>query len=79
MPEYFTEVPEIASRPRIQAFWEWIGRRTVPNFNSIYSRRNCSPMSESYHVPFRSSVILNRIIRTGKMLDEILQREKIIY
>jgi len=35
--EYFTEVPELVSRPRIQKIWERIERRIFPKLKHIYT------------------------------------------
>ena len=35
--EYFTEMEEVVSRPRIKRVWEWIERETVPNIEYGYT------------------------------------------
>lgn len=35
--EYFTEMKEVRSRPRVQAFWKWIERTAVPHFKQGYT------------------------------------------
>jgi len=79
--EFFTEVPEIASRPRIKSFWEWIGKRTVPNFQLRYTvgEELAQLMSESYQVPFHVIRNIEPHYPTGKNADDIRQREKIIF
>ena len=38
--EYFTEVPELVSRPRIQKIWERIEKRIFPKLKHIYTVNN---------------------------------------
>jgi glycosyltransferase involved in cell wall biosynthesis len=33
--EYFTGVPELVNRPRVQMIWKWIERRTVPHMKHM--------------------------------------------
>jgi glycosyltransferase involved in cell wall biosynthesis len=35
--EYFTEVPELISRPRVKAIWEKIERSTFPKLTTVYT------------------------------------------
>lgn len=35
--EYFTEMKEVRSRPRVQAVWKWIERTAVPHFKLGYT------------------------------------------
>ena len=35
--EYFTGVPELVEKPRVQRFWKWIERRTVPKTDKMYT------------------------------------------
>lgn len=35
--EYFTEVPEVINRPRVQAYWRWIERTCVPHTAARYT------------------------------------------
>jgi len=35
--EYFTEMKEVRSRPRVQAVWKWIERTAVPHFKQGYT------------------------------------------
>jgi len=78
--EYFTEVPEIASRPGLKRFWEWIAKKTIPKFQLQYTvgEELAKLMSERYHVPFQ--VIRNIAPHYPSTINptDILQREKII-
>jgi len=79
--EYFTEVPEIASRPRIKAFWEWIGKMTIPKFQLRYTvgEELAQLMSNNYQVPFHVIRNIEPGYPQGKPADDILQREKTIF
>lgn len=35
--EYFTEVPEVIRRPRVQGIWEWVARRFIPRMDRCYT------------------------------------------
>lgn len=35
--EYFTEVPEVIRRPKVQQVWQWVERNYVPKFDVIYT------------------------------------------
>lgn len=35
--EYFTEVPEVIRRPKVQQVWQWVERKYVPKFDLIYT------------------------------------------
>ncbi len=35
--EYFTEVPEVIRRPKVQKVWQWVERNYVPKFDVIYT------------------------------------------
>jgi len=53
--EYFTEVPEVVRRPRVQRIWAWVARRTIPNLKHCYTV--CESLSEiferEYGTPFQ--------------------------
>ncbi len=35
--EYFTEVPEVVERPKIQAIWQWVANHTIPHLKYCYT------------------------------------------
>ena len=35
--EYFTELPEVVERPRVQQIWQWIAHHTIPNTKYNYT------------------------------------------
>ena len=54
--EYFTEVPEVARRPRIRRIWERVARYAIPRMKRCYTVGDCLAgiLSERYGVPFAS-------------------------
>ena len=57
--EYFTEVPEVVRRPRVQKVWQWVERTFVPKFDLIYtvSEGLAELFRQKYNKPV--SVIMN--------------------
>ena len=53
--EYFTEVPELINRPRVQKIWKWLEQKMVPHIKHAYTVCNsiAKIYSEEYGVPFR--------------------------
>lgn len=60
--EYFTEVPELVGRPRIQSFWRWLEKHLVPGvaaactvsppIAAIYTRLYGIPFAVVRNLPF---------------------------
>jgi glycosyltransferase involved in cell wall biosynthesis len=78
--EYFTEVPEISSRPGVKKFWEWIGWMTIPKFHLRYTvgEKLANLMSEKYKVPF---YLVRNIAPSYPFIagaNDIIERERII-
>ncbi len=63
--EYFTEVPELINRPKVQRVWEWLERKMVPNIKHVYTV--CDSIAkiyfEKYGVPFK---VVRNIPRASK-------------
>lgn len=68
--EYFTEVPEVVRRPKVQRIWKWVEKISVPNADIAYT---VSPglaklFEEQYgkkfgvvrNVPFKSSLSIQK-------------------
>ncbi len=56
--EYFTEVPEVVSRPKVKRIWEWIANTYIPKLKYCYT---VGPMlaelfAKKYKVPFATIV-----------------------
>jgi glycosyltransferase involved in cell wall biosynthesis len=78
--EYFTEVPEIASRPRMKKFWEWIGRIHHSSFDLRYTvgEELAKLMREAYKVPFHVVRNIAPGYPSSSQGTDILHRDKII-
>jgi glycosyltransferase involved in cell wall biosynthesis len=52
--EYFTEVPELVGRPRVQKIWKWFEKKMVPGVDAAYTvcRSLADVYSEKYRIPF---------------------------
>lgn len=44
--EWFSEVPEVISRPRVQRIWQWVEKRLVPGVDGAYSV--CRSVADAY-------------------------------
>ena len=44
--EYFTEVPELINRPKVQRFWEWLERKMLPKIKYAYTV--CNSIAKIY-------------------------------
>ncbi len=53
--EYFTEVPELINRPKIQRIWEWFEQKMVPKIKYAYTVCNsiANIYEEKYGTPFK--------------------------
>lgn len=53
--EYFSEVPEVVSRPRVQQFWKWWEKLWIPKVQAAYtvSTGIQKILSETHQVPFQ--------------------------
>jgi glycosyltransferase involved in cell wall biosynthesis len=53
--EYFTEVPELITRPVVKRIWEWMEKKMVPHVNAAYTV--CGSIAgmytEKYNIPFK--------------------------
>lgn len=52
--EYFTQVPEVIQRKRVQAFWEGVERRIIPGLKNAYTVNSslAKLFEEKYKTPF---------------------------
>ncbi len=52
--EYFTEVPELVSRPLVKSIWAWIERQIVPRLKVVYTVNESLALlfEEKYGIPF---------------------------
>ena len=71
--EYFTEVPEVVHRPKVQRIWEWVAQTTIPKIKYAYTV--CDSIAEilekRYGTPFKT--IRNMPFKRG---DDLLVTDK---
>ncbi len=76
--EYFTEVPEVVTRPKIQRFWKGVEKLTVPNLKYCYTvggslaemftKEYQIPFSVVRNVPFKIKTPINTPVNDRKIL-----------
>ncbi|MBL4706962.1 MAG: glycosyltransferase [Flavobacteriales bacterium] len=72
--EYFTEVPELLSKPSVRRFWERIEQRLIPNLKHCITvtPKIASVYQEKYGVEFK-------VIRNFPILGETKKADKLDY
>jgi glycosyltransferase involved in cell wall biosynthesis len=51
--EYFTQVPELINRPKVQRFWEWLESKMVPKIKYAYTV--CDSIANVYNKKYGTS------------------------
>lgn len=76
--EYFTEVPELIHRPKVQRIWEWLENKMLPEIKYAYTVCNsiAQVYNEKYGVPFK--VVRNVPLKSNIAFDKTENNEKII-
>lgn len=76
--EYFTEMPEIVTRPKVKKVWKWVERFTVPKLEHCYTV--CESLAElfqkEYNIQF--GVVRNVPFRDTNDYSTIKKDKKII-
>ncbi len=78
--EYFTEVPELINRPKVQRIWQWLENKMVPKIKHAYTVCDsiANVYSEKYNVDFK--VIRNiPLARKTKIVETINSPKIILY
>lgn len=77
--EYFTEVPEVIRRPRVQRLWAALADWIIPSLQHAYTvgPALAELMSERYGTPF--SVVRNVPYRQSAPSAKVVPEEKIIF
>jgi len=77
--EYFTEVPEVIRRPRVQRLWSALADWIIPSLQHAYTVAPALAelMSERYGTPF--AVVRNVPYRQTAPAERIVSPEKIIF
>lgn len=73
--EYFTQVPELVTRPRIQKIWTKIERFTVPKVDEMYTVNES--IAKAYRAAYNRKVKVVRNISDFKGLNEIKTRKEL--
>ena len=50
--EYFTEVPEVIRRPKVQRIWEWIAEKTIPKCTHCYTV--CKSLADIFEEKYKT-------------------------
>jgi len=69
--EYFTEVPELINRPRIQKIWESLERKMLPNVKYAYTV--CDSIANVYHEKYGTDF---KVVRNLPQAREIKSQKK---
>lgn len=73
--EYFTEVPELVGRPRVQRVWKRIEGYVLPKMNEMITV--CQSIADMFHEKYGIKVHVIRNIPMRKMLPAPASREEI--
>ncbi len=73
--EYFTEVPELVSRPKVQRVWRRIEAYVLPKMSEMITV--CHSIAELFHEKYGIKVHVIRNIPMRKMLPQPASREEI--
>ena len=73
--EYFTEVPELIHRPKVQRIWEWLERKMVPKIEYAYTV--CESVAKIYEKKYGTlfKVVRNIPIALNNPGKKILHKE----
>ncbi len=76
--EYFTEVPELINRPKVQRIWEWLERKMVPKIKHTYTV--CNSIANIYNRKYGTNFKVVRNIPTAKTTHSEKQKtsEKVV-
>lgn len=73
--EYFTEMPELVSRPKVQRFWKTIERRIFPKLKKIITVNES--IANLYEVEYEKNITVVRNIPPTFQSDTIKSREQL--
>lgn len=73
--EYFTEVPELIHRPKVQNIWRGIERRIFPKLESIYTVNES--IAEIYRKLYHKEVKVVRNISPKWQVEQLQSKEKL--
>ncbi|MEY4926415.1 MAG: hypothetical protein RI894_851, partial [Bacteroidota bacterium] len=71
--EYFSELPEVVTRPAVKWAWEWVAQRTIPHTTAAYTVGHALSQifTQRYGVPFRTvrNIALSRSALSNSVLS----------
>lgn len=78
--EYFSEVPELTHRPGVKAVWEWIAKKTIPDFDLRYTvgEELATLMGRKYEVHFGVIRNIAPVHQENVQPDVATHQEKIL-
>lgn len=65
--EYFTQVPELIDRPRVQKIWEWLESKMLPNVKHAYTV--CDSIADIYRQKYGTDFKLVRNLPLKKQVE----------
>ena len=76
--EYFTEVPEVIRRPKIQKVWQWVEKTFLPKFDLVYTVSE--GLAELFHQKYGKQVfvIMNVPSKQNAVVGTVQKQEKFI-
>ncbi|WP_346864291.1 glycosyltransferase [uncultured Draconibacterium sp.] len=67
--EYFTEVPELIHRPKVQKVWEWLEGKMLPKIKNAYTV--CNSIAQVYHTKYGVDFKVVRNIPMARNYNQI--------
>ena len=69
--EYFTEVPELVNRPRVQRIWKWIERKIFPSLKNVMTVNDS--IAEIYRKEYKVNIAVVRNIPISDYFNDALE------
>jgi glycosyltransferase involved in cell wall biosynthesis len=71
--EYYTEAPELISRPRIKRIWEWMEKKMVPRLDHAYTV--CDSIAKIYSQKYNT---VFKVVRNASPKRELIQSDNTV-
>lgn len=65
--EYFTELPEVVERPRVQSIWAWVAKRCIPKVKGAYTV--CQSLAEIFEKTYKQPFEVIRNVPFSQTLN----------
>lgn len=78
--EYFSELPEVVTRPRIKKIWEFVARCTIPHATAAYTVGDALAeiFTKRYQIPFKTVRNIPRQLEKKRAENRSIEGEKIL-